>query len=154
MRHLIFVAIIHVGDIIACGTNLDLAEFPALIRAFGEGGAAFPNHVQEMVFRGPNLNFSKPLSIGFPQNAYRGTSQPLRHSDFFGTSRICRARGQILIDGKKFIGIAIWVSLSLYSVRVFRLEMRNATSERFGMWGENRRILPRRNCNISGNSTQ
>ena len=80
--------ILHVGDILACVADLELELFDGLIRPFDAGDTVFSDQVPEMIFRGVELDFSRPQSVGISQNSYRTSFLPLSQADFLGPKRI------------------------------------------------------------------
>lgn len=113
---IIFAAILHEGDILACGTDSELKLFDELIRKFEAGGAVYSDQSLQMVFCGVELDFSRNPSIGISQNSYRGSFLPLYQVDFLGPKRAHRTPGQIAKAGEKFVGSATWMGLTRFGI--------------------------------------
>lgn len=87
---IIFVAILHVGDILACGADLELKLFDESIHTFASGDTVYSDQVSQMILRGAESDFSRKLIVWVSKNSYRESYAPLYQVDFLGPGRIYR----------------------------------------------------------------
>ena len=115
-KNLIFVAIVHVDDILACGADKELISFDQLIHSFDADETVFSDTMDSFTFCGVQLDFSQRPSIGISQNQYRSSFSALQTTDFIGAKKIFITKEQILRAGKKFVGSAIWLGLTRFDI--------------------------------------